>query len=37
MAPYLNLWRVARGINTGLHMRLYFGDEDEANEQDPVL
>lgn len=37
MAPHLNLWLVARGINTGLHTRLYFGDEDEANEQDPVL
>ena len=37
MAPHLNLWLVARGINTGLHTRLYFGDEDEANGQDPVL
>lgn len=35
-APYLNLWIVARGINLGLHTRLYFADED-ANAQDPVL
>lgn len=35
MAPHLNLWIVARGINTGLNTRLYFGDEDNSN--DPVL
>ncbi|MFU1479202.1 protocatechuate 3,4-dioxygenase subunit alpha [Roseovarius sp. C7] len=37
MAPHLNLWIVARGINLGLNTRLYFDDEDEANAADPVL
>ena len=36
-APHLSLWLVARGINLGLHTRLYFDDEAEANAQDPVL
>ena len=34
-APHLSLWLVARGVNVGLHTRLYFGDE--ANEDDPLL
>lgn len=37
MAPHLNLWIVARGINIGLNTRLYFEDEAEANAKDPVL
>jgi len=37
MAPHVNLWIVARGINLGLHTRMYFADEDAANRQDPVL
>jgi protocatechuate 3,4-dioxygenase alpha subunit len=37
MAPHLNLWIVARGINIGLNTRMYFADEDEANARDPVL
>ena len=37
MAPHLNLWIVARGINIGLSTRMYFGDEAEANAKDPVL
>ena len=37
MAPHLNLWIVARGINIGLNTRMYFGDEEEANAKDPVL
>lgn len=37
MAPHLNLWIVARGINIGLNIRMYFGDETEANAKDPVL
>ena len=37
MAPHISLWLVARGINVGLHTRLYFGDEAEANAADPVL
>lgn len=37
MAPHVNLWIVARGINLGLHTRMYFGDEAAANAADPVL
>ena len=37
MAPHINLWIVARGINTGLNTRLYFSDEEEANAADPVI
>ena len=37
MAPHLNLWIVARGINIGLNTRMYFADEAEANATDPVL
>lgn len=37
MAPHINLWVVARGINIGLNTRLYFDDEPEANAVDPVL
>ncbi|HMO70299.1 MAG TPA: protocatechuate 3,4-dioxygenase subunit alpha [Paracoccaceae bacterium] len=35
MAPHISLWIVARGINIGLHTRMYFEDED--NSADPVL
>jgi protocatechuate 3,4-dioxygenase alpha subunit len=37
MAPHINFWVVARGINIGLNTRMYFGDETEANARDPVL
>jgi protocatechuate 3,4-dioxygenase alpha subunit len=37
MAPHINAWIVARGINVGLNTRIYFGDEAEANAKDPVL
>ena len=37
MAPHLNFWIVARGINIGLNTRMYFADEREANAADPVL
>jgi len=37
MAPHVNFWIAARGINIGLATRMYFGDEDAANAQDPVL
>ena len=37
MAPHINLWIVARGINIGLHTRMYFDDEVEANAEDPVI
>lgn len=36
-APHITFWVVARGINTGLHTRLYFGDESQANASDPIL
>ncbi|WGI21391.1 protocatechuate 3,4-dioxygenase subunit alpha [Amylibacter sp. IMCC11727] len=35
-APHLSLWIVARGINTGLHTRMYFAG-DPLNAVDPVL
>ena len=37
MAPHVNFWVVARGINIGLNTRMYFSDEAEANAKDPVL
>jgi protocatechuate 3,4-dioxygenase alpha subunit len=37
MAPHISLWIVARGINIGLHTRLYFSDEQKANAEDPIL
>lgn len=37
MAPHVNLWIVARGINIGLNTRMYFSDEEKANAADPVL
>ncbi len=37
MAPHVNLWIVARGINIGLNTRMYFADEEKANAADPVL
>lgn len=36
-APHVTFWIVARGINIGLHTRLYFDDEQAANAQDPIL
>jgi protocatechuate 3,4-dioxygenase alpha subunit len=37
MAPHINFWIVARGINIGLNTRMYFADEEAANAADPVL
>lgn len=37
MAPHISVMVFARGINIGLHTRLYFDDEAEANAADPVL
>ncbi|SCY67732.1 protocatechuate 3,4-dioxygenase subunit alpha [Microvirga guangxiensis] len=37
MAPHITFWIVARGINMGLHTRMYFGDEEAANAECPVL
>ena len=36
-SKHVTFWIVARGINIGLHTRMYFGDEAEANAEDPVL
>jgi protocatechuate 3,4-dioxygenase alpha subunit len=37
MAPHINAWIVARGINIGLNTRIYFSDEAKANGSDAVL
>ncbi len=37
MAPHVTFWIVARGINLGLHTRMYFPDEEAANAEDPIL
>ncbi|MBV9567060.1 MAG: protocatechuate 3,4-dioxygenase subunit alpha [Hyphomicrobiales bacterium] len=37
MAPHINFWLASRGINIGLATRMYFGDEEAANADDPVL
>ena len=34
-APHVTFWVVARGINIGLHTRMYFPEEDNA--ADPIL
>jgi len=36
-APHVTFWIVARGINIGLHTRMYFADEPDANAEDPIL
>ncbi|GAA4216369.1 protocatechuate 3,4-dioxygenase alpha subunit [Sagittula marina] len=36
-APHVTFWIVARGINLGLHTRMYFADEETANAEDPIL
>ncbi len=36
-APHVSVWILARGINIGLHTRIYFSDEAEANAADPIL
>jgi len=36
-APHITAWIVARGINIGLHTRIYFEDEEDANAKDPIL
>jgi protocatechuate 3,4-dioxygenase alpha subunit len=37
MAPHITVWIVARGINIGLHTRIYFPEETAANAEDPLL
>ncbi|MCH4249187.1 MAG: protocatechuate 3,4-dioxygenase subunit alpha [Acinetobacter populi] len=36
-APHIALVIFARGINIGLHTRVYFDDEADANAKDPIL
>jgi protocatechuate 3,4-dioxygenase alpha subunit len=36
-APHITFWIVARGINIGLHTRMYFPEEETANAADPLL
>ncbi|OVZ57403.1 protocatechuate 3,4-dioxygenase subunit alpha [Pigmentiphaga sp. NML080357] len=36
-APHICLILFARGINIGLHTRVYFEDEKEANAKDPII
>ncbi len=36
-APHITVWIVARGINVGLHTRVYFSDEVKDNSSDPIL
>ncbi|GAA0528243.1 protocatechuate 3,4-dioxygenase subunit alpha [Pigmentiphaga daeguensis] len=36
-APHICLILFARGINLGLHTRVYFEDEKEANAKDPII
>lgn len=36
-APHISFWIGARGINIGLHTRLYFSDMVDANANDPLL
>lgn len=36
-APHICMVLFARGINTGLHTRVYFADEAQANGTDPIL
>lgn len=36
-APHILMIVFARGINIGLHTRIYFDDEAEANATDPIL
>ncbi len=37
MAPHITLWIAARGINIGLHTRLYFPEDNELHAADPVM
>jgi protocatechuate 3,4-dioxygenase alpha subunit len=37
MAPHISFWIVARGINIGLHTRMYFPEETVTNDADPLL
>jgi len=36
-APHITFWIAGRGINLGLHTRMYFPDFEDQNSTDPVL
>lgn len=36
-APHISLWLVARGINIGLHTRMYFPEDGDLHAADPIL
>ncbi|MEL7281495.1 MAG: protocatechuate 3,4-dioxygenase subunit alpha [Pseudomonadota bacterium] len=36
-APHISFWLVARGINIGLHTRMYFSDDAALHVQDPIM
>ena len=36
-APHVTLWIVARGINLGLHTRMYLPEDEAALNRDPIL
>lgn len=36
-APFISVWIVARGINLGLHTRIYFPEHEDLQKQDPHL
>ncbi|WP_342078201.1 protocatechuate 3,4-dioxygenase subunit alpha [Yoonia sp. SS1-5] len=36
-APHITFWIVARGINIGLHTRMYFPQDQTAHQRDPLL
>ncbi|MEX2518567.1 MAG: protocatechuate 3,4-dioxygenase subunit alpha [Paracoccaceae bacterium] len=36
-APHVTFWIVARGVNLGLHTRMYFPEDQAALKADPVL
>jgi len=37
MAPHLAFWIIGRGINLGLHTRMYFPEDTGAHQSDPVI
>ena len=37
IAPHVTFWITAHSINLALSTRMYFGDEEKANAEDPVL
>lgn len=37
MAPHITVWIIARGINMGLHTRMYFPEDHDMQAHDPVL